>query len=161
MAHAQMDALGECLTAAFAELRTLHLPAALGHLDPNPQNIIVSPSSCCFLDWAEGCITHPFLTFEYLREHARRHFPRSDAPTEGLLAAYLRPWKTCFSDEILQRAISLSPLLAVFVYAVAGEKWRSVEAFENPVLAGYLRALARRAWREAQQFAARSDRCPV
>ncbi|MGB9309399.1 MAG: phosphotransferase, partial [Candidatus Acidiferrales bacterium] len=83
--------LSERLKEACALLHELHLPDTLGHVDFNPGNIVVSPTTCCFLDWAEGCVSHPFLTFEYLREHLRRRLGERDAAAERITAAYLRP----------------------------------------------------------------------
>src|SRR3984885_3032354 len=62
--------LGERLKRACVLLIAFGLPDTLGHVDFNPGNIIVSSTGCCFLDWAEGCIAHPLVTFEYLREHS-------------------------------------------------------------------------------------------
>ena len=68
----EINTLGERLCDALEELASLRIPSTLGHLDPNPRNIVVSPGGCCFLDWAAGSVTHPLLTFEYVCEHARR-----------------------------------------------------------------------------------------
>ncbi|HXA76817.1 MAG TPA: phosphotransferase [Candidatus Acidoferrales bacterium] len=151
--------LGDRLKAACSELEQFRLPTTLGHLDLNPGNILVSPSRCCFLDWAEASISHPFVTFEYLREQARRCSPQSDALEETVVTAYLQPWNSFFSRETLEHAMAYSPLLAVFAYAVAGKKWRSTEAPQNPLLTGYLRSLVRRAYREAEQLSVRRERC--
>ena len=50
----------------------LVIPDALGHLDLNPGNVIVSEGQCVFLDWAEAFVGHPFFSFQYLVEHFRR-----------------------------------------------------------------------------------------
>jgi hypothetical protein len=159
LTDSEISILGDCLRAAFFELQQYRVPSTLGHLDVNPGNIILSSTRCCFLDWAEGCVTHPFFTFEYLLEHSRRSLPQTDAVTEELAAAYLEPWQSFFSAEVLAQAIALSPLLAVFAFAVAGKRWRSVETLRSPTLAGYFRSLTRRVYREATKIAARSERC--
>ena len=151
--------LGDSLRAAFCELEQHRIPSTLGHPDFNPGNILVSPMRCCFLDWAEGCVTHPFLTFEYLREHARRTFAHDPTATQKIVRAYIRPWQSFVSPETLTNAMVLTPLVAVFVFAVAGKRWCSPDTFENPKLAGYFRSLTRRAYREATQMTARSERC--
>jgi hypothetical protein len=151
--------LGDSLRAAFCELEQQRIPSTLGHLDFNPGNILASPVRCSFLDWAEGCVTHPFLTFEYLREHARRTFARDPTATQKIVRAYIRPWQSIFPPETVTNAMVLSPLVAVFVFAVAGKRWCSPDTFQNPKLAGYFRSLTRRAYREATQMTARSDRC--
>jgi hypothetical protein len=150
--------LGNRLIDALGELGECGIPDTLGHLDPNPQNIMASPNGCCFLDWAEGSVTHPFFTFEYVCEHASRAFASRDEVRETLLAAYLPLWQPLFLPDTLASALSLTPLLAVFACA-ANSNSGSPESFENPAFAGYFRSLARRAYREAEKLAARSDRC--
>jgi Phosphotransferase enzyme family len=161
LANSELSVLGDRLKNALYDLQQFRLPNTLGHRDLNPRNVIVSPSGPCFIDWAEGCVTHPLVTFEYLREHAQHNSSRCDTVVKDLWAAYLRPWQAFFDPEVFSRAAVLSPLLAVFVYAVAGGEWRSPEILQNPSSAGYFRALTRRAFREANRIRARSDRCPV
>lgn len=153
--------LGDCLKAAFSELAKHKMPSTLGHLDCNPGNILVSPCACRFLDWAEASVTHPFFTFAYILEHARRNLAGPDAPDDVLASAYLRPWQSFFSRETLAQALAYSPLLAVFAYAIASKKWSSPEAIQNRPLAGFFRSLARRAYREAAQMGTRRELCRI
>jgi Phosphotransferase enzyme family len=156
--NSEIGALGERLNDALNELHKRRIPATLGHLDPNPRNIIAAPNRYGFLDWAEGSVTHPFFTFEYLCEHARRAFAEPDSVAERLAAAYIEPWQSFFSSESIKQAMSISPLLAVYACAL-NTNAHSPEAFRNPARAGYFRSLARRAHREAEKLATRSDRC--
>lgn len=155
----ELRLLGDSLRAALYELESHRIPAALGHLDCNLGNILVSPARCTFLDWAEGCVTHPILTFEYLREHARRTFLHDPAAIGKIIRAYVGPWRSLFPPETLRKAMTFTPLVAVFVFAVAGQRWLSPDTLENPQLAGYFRSLTRRAFHEATQLTARSERC--
>jgi hypothetical protein len=153
--------LGDCLKAAFSELAKHEMPSTLGHLDCNPGNILVSPCACRFLDWAEASVTHPFFTFAYFLEHARRNLAGPDVPDDALASAYLRPWQSFFSRETLAQALAYSPLLAVFTYAVASKKWASPEAIQNRALGGFFRSLARRAYREAAHISTRRELCRI
>jgi hypothetical protein len=157
----EFNELGACLRTAFAELERLGWPDTLGHLDPNPRNILVSHSDCRFLDWAEGSVGHPLLTFEYLSEHARRNLGHCGAISEELLTAYAGPWQSYISPAVLARSLAISPLVAVFTCAVADNRWRSPESLRNRSVAGYFRSLTRRAYREAANLVARSARCPA
>jgi hypothetical protein len=156
LTDSEIAVLGNRLSDALGELHKYGIPSTLGHLDPNPRNIIASPGGCCFLDWAEGSVTHPLFTFEYLREHARRAFPEPHSVTQTVVEAYLQPWRSFLSPETLTQAMSISSLLAVFACAVSAN---APESLRNPTFAGYFRSLARRAYREAEKLAARSDRC--
>jgi hypothetical protein len=159
LTDSQLHILSDQLKDACSALQDLGLPHTLGHVDFNPGNILVSSETCIFLDWAEGCVTTPLITFEYLREHYRRtHLEDSDA-TEGIAFAYLHPWQTFFSPNDLACGMALAPLLAVFAYAVGSSIWRSSETLGNPALAGCLRSLTRRMYREAIRIRERSELC--
>jgi hypothetical protein len=155
----ELATLAEALKDACSLLASLRLPDTLGHIDFNPGNIFVAKDQCVFLDWAEGCVTNPLLTFEYLREHFGRSGIEEPAARERLVSAYLRLWTSFFSSEELRRALEISPLLAVFAYAVANDIWRSTEIRNDAKRAGYFRSLTRRMYREAIRVAERSEPC--
>jgi len=159
LTESQLQLLGDELKDACSMLRDLGFPNTLGHVDFNPGNILASPETCIFLDWAEGCVTTPLITFEYLREHCRRYHLEEAKAAESIASAYLHPWQSFFSPEDLARGMALTPLVAVFAYAVSGNTWRSSETLRNPALAGYLRSLTRRMHREAIRIGERSEPC--
>jgi hypothetical protein len=155
----ELEFLGDELKEACSVLQDLGLPDTLGHIDFNPGNILISPGGCVFLDWAEGCVTHPLITFEYLREHSRRHHIEDAGASEKIAAAYVQPWQPFFSPADLARGLSVSSLAAVLAYAVGGHTWCSPESLGNPTLAGYLRSLTRRMHREAVRIRERGELC--
>ena len=155
----ELLSLGEGLKEAFSLLQSFGFPDTLGHLDCNPGNLIVSPQRCVFLDWAEACVTNPVITFEYLRRHMERCGIEEPEADSRITAAYLRPWASFFSPDDLRRAIAAAPPVAVFLHAIAGEVWRTLDPSSNPVLAAYFRSLTRRMYREAVVTAERSERC--
>lgn len=159
LSNPELASIGEGLKEACSLLESFGLPDTLGHIDFNPGNILVSPDRCTFLDWAEGCVTNPLITFEYLRQHIGRSGIQEPSAVERLNAAYVRPWTSFYSSDDLRRALAVSPLIAVFVYAIASDAWRSSDSMRNPKLAGYLRSLTRRMYREALHAAERSELC--
>ncbi len=159
LAKSELTSLREALAEACELLESFHLPDTIGHVDCNPGNIFVSPDRCVFLDWAEGCVSNPLLTFEYLRQHIERSSLQGPAVGARISAAYLRPWQAFFSPEELRRAMAIAALVAVFAYAVASDRWRSPETHRDSAGAGYLRSLTRRMYREAIQVAERSAPC--
>jgi len=72
--------LGDSIRAAFDVVERSGIPNTLGHLDFDPGNVVVSPQSCVFLDWAEAYVGNPFLTFQYLLEHYRRKYGNESNP---------------------------------------------------------------------------------
>ena len=146
------------LKDACALLESFGPPNSLGHIDFNPGNILLSGNGCVFLDWAEGCVTSPLLTFEYLRQHAARS-GIGKLGAERLTGAYLRPWRPFYSPADLTRALTVAPLVAVFAYALASDSWRTVGQIRNPELDGYYRSLTRRMYRELLHVEERSELC--
>src|SRR5258708_820290 len=151
--------LGEGLRESFSLLQSFGLPDTLGHIDCNPGNIVVSSEHCLFLDWAEGCVSNPLITFEYLREHFRRSAVQEPSAVARLTAAYVRPWTNFISPDDLRRALAISPLMAAFVYAISSDAWCAPDSIRNQALAGYFRGLTRRMYREAIRAAEGSELC--
>jgi hypothetical protein len=159
LAKSELASLGEWLKESCSLLQSFGLPDSLGHIDFNPGNILVDSDHCVFLDWAEGCVTNPVITFEYLRRHMERGGVKESAADSRLSAAYLRPWAAFFSPDDLRWALAVVPPVAVFVYAIAGDAWRTLDPVSNPALAGYFRSLTRRMYREAVRAAEGSELC--
>jgi len=159
LAKSELASLGEGLKEACSLLQSFGLPDTLGHIDFNPGNILVSPEHCVFLDWAEGCVTNPVITFEYLRRHMERGGVKEPAGDSRLCAAYLRPWAAFFSPDDVRRALAVAPAVAVFVHAIAGDTWRTLDPVSNPAFAGYFRSLTRRMYRDAVRAAEGSELC--
>jgi hypothetical protein len=159
LTNSDIEFLGDELKKACLVLRGLGLPDTLGHIDFNPGNILVSPDGCVFLDWAEGCVGNPLITFEYFREYSNRHFIEDAELTHKIALAYLRPWQSLLRATDMTRGMALSPLIAVFGYAVSSHTWRTSEFLEHPAVAGSFRSLTRRMHREAVRITERSKLC--
>ena len=159
LARRELDFVGERLHESISVLQDLGFPDTLGHIDLNPGNILVTPARTVFLDWAEGCVTSPFITFEYLAEHLRKSNIADPQECERIAAAYRRPWQSFLSADDLMRAMTVSPLVAVFAYAVAGSAWSSPDTLSGPSNAGFFRGLTRRMHREALRLSEQSVRC--
>jgi len=159
LANSELASLSEGLKETCSLLQSFALPDTIGHIDFNPGNILVSADRCVFLDWAEGCVTHPVITFEYLRGHLERSGVEEPGADSRIASAYLRPWAAFFSPDDLRRAVAAAPPVAVFVHAVAGDGWRTLDPVSNPALAGYFRSLTRRMYRDAVRAGERSELC--
>ena len=159
LSTSELSFLTQGLRESCSQLQSVGLPDTLGHIDFNPGNILVSQDRCAFVDWAEACVTNPLITLEYLRQHLGRSALREPPAVERVTAAYLRPWMSFYSLDDLTRALTFSSLVAVFVYAVSSDSWRSPDSVHKPTLAGYFRSLTRRMYRMAQHAAERSELC--
>jgi hypothetical protein len=155
----ELHTLAAQMKEACACLAAIGLSDTLGHMDFNPGNIIGSPDGCVFLDWAEAYVGHPFFTFEYLREHLFRNHPGQNAWQSQVTSCYLEPWSAFGSMDQASRALEITPLVAVFGYAVSNNTWQDSQGLQNPKIAGYFRSLTRRMQREAQVLNERRQRC--
>ena len=155
----ELARLGMQIQNAFSGFEELRIPDTLGSLDLNPGNIVVSSNHCAFLDWAEAYVGHPFFSFQYLLEHFRRAPEKNSAHESELTRSYLKYWERWSTADNVAEALTFSPLLAVFAYAVASHSWASPERLKNPGTAGYLRSLTRRMNREATQLIDRRLPC--
>lgn len=144
---------------SFTLLDDLGIPNALGHLDLNPWNILISADRCVFLDWAEAYIGHPFLSLEYLLQHFRRAVGSDTASESQLVEAYKAPWQQLLPNDLICEVLPLVPLAAVFAYATGTGTWKDDERMRDPKTAGYLRSLARRMNHEAIHLVERRSSC--
>jgi hypothetical protein len=160
LSRSQLILLGEQIEEALSICADLRIPDALGNLDLNPGNVIVSEGQCVFLDWAEAYVGNPLFSFQYLVEHFRRMAGVDATAESALSSAYAEEWQSVISPEDLVDALAFAPMLAVFAYAAATEAWCDQAGLKDPRIAGYLRSLTRRMHREANRLKDRSALCP-
>ncbi|MGA2811783.1 MAG: phosphotransferase [Candidatus Acidiferrum sp.] len=129
---------------ALLALQQERIPDTLGHLDLNPENVITADGGTVFLDWAEGCVGHPFLSFAHFLEYFLRTFGNHAPETSGLIRAYLEAWHSLEGTDALLRTLSRTVFLAIFAHAVSSDLWRDDRRMLEPATAGYYRSLARR-----------------
>lgn len=152
----ELLALGREISSALEQLEVDGLPNALGHLDLNPGNVLVSDSRCVFLDWAEAYVGPPCFSLQYLIEHYRR-LRRKDLPRE-IVASYTKQWARFASPREIETSLHLAPLLAAFAYAAPDLVYRSCDG-ARPESPRFFRALARRMKRESDYLRDRSFSC--
>ena len=150
LSYRDLVALREQLQVLLHSLRESYIPNTLGHLDFNPGNIVVSKDRCVFLDWAEACVGHPFLTLAYLLEALHRLPDAGRCWQEQIISTYTERWK-CFVDPVeIAHSLALIRPLAVFAYAVSSAAWRDPVQRARPEIARHLRSLTRRMKREME-----------
>lgn len=142
---------------ALTQLADLRIPNTLGNLDLNPGNILVSGDRCIFLDWAEIYVGHPFFSLEYLLAHFGRGADSNSYDRSRMVDAYTTPWRKWVSNDRITEALAVTPLAAVFTYAVGIDAWKHDVRLRDPKIAGYIRSLARRMNREAIELERRSS----
>lgn len=161
LSRQELADLGSTLKDALYRLADLGVPDTLGHSDLNPGNILIGPERCTFIDWAEAHVSHPFLTFEYIVSHMKKDCPALSRFEGAIRSSYAQQWQCVSSPEHVCEAFSLSPLVAVFAYAVSGNAWRDQERLNIAQVAGYLRSLTRRMKQEAVKLLEIETRKPL
>jgi hypothetical protein len=142
LTESEIDSVEEDLCEALAFLERDGMPDSLLHLDLHPDNIITLAEITIFLDWAEGSVGHPFLSFAYFLEHFRRHFLDPERGIDTLTREYFAVWDPEDSRDN-GKSLAASTLVALFAYAVSSGADRD-KILRDPTLAGYYRSLARR-----------------
>ena len=159
LSREELARLGRHVRDGLARLDQLGIPDTLGHLDPNPGNIVAFSTDCVFLDWAEACVGHPFFSFHYLLEHFRRVVKPDSTWEAELTRAYAECWQPLAPAEAITEALTISPMLAAFAYAAGNDFWAERERRISPGTASLLRSLTRRVNREALRWIEGGSRC--
>jgi hypothetical protein len=99
------------LCGRLAEYR---IPESLNHGDLNDGNVFVSGESSVFIDWGEGCVSHPFYSLRTVLVSAEISLGLEEYSPElhPLRDAYLEPWTRYGSREDLLVALDLAVRLA-------------------------------------------------
>jgi hypothetical protein len=155
----ELPDLAAQLQNALAILEATNMPAALGHLDLNPGNIVCTSAGGVFLDWAEVFVGHPFLTFQYLLEHLRRLNPRNLSLVASLSSAYAGYWQQLLSPDEVAAALAVSPLLALFAYTVSDDSWRKFPDPDHLANSEPLIGLLHRMKKEGNALLTRTHSC--
>jgi hypothetical protein len=152
LSRQELRTLGAQLQEMLSHFSASAIPSALGQLDLNPGNILIGKRQCVFLDWAQACAGHPFITCQYLIEHIRRLGSADHSWETALTSSYVGAWRTFIDPEEISADVAASALLAAFAYACAGEPWRNPERLAHPDTAKHLRSITRRMKREADRW---------
>lgn len=160
LSRTELRTLANDVADSLDRLDASGIPSVLVHMDLNLNNIVVGKSRCVFLDWAEGAIGHPFLSFEYLREHWRKLHGADAAAESALLSTYRSEWSSFISAEAIDASLERTPLVAAYASAVLHRPWHEGESSGDGIaIAPYLRSLTRRMKREAKALKHRRAPC--
>ncbi|AXC15554.1 hypothetical protein ACPOL_6320 [Acidisarcina polymorpha] len=135
--------LEQILREACSRMQELCIPDALLHNDINAGNILLSDSRCFFIDWAEGQIGNPFLTFQHICAQILREVQDADTWLPAVKRSYREPWLTCLSESQIEQAYALMPILAIASYLYGRGSWLCSSDRDNPHFQAHARSLAR------------------
>jgi thiamine kinase-like enzyme len=155
----QLRELRVTLDKAYLRLQYLDIPDSLIHGDINPSNILLSVARCVFIDWNEGYIGNPFVTFEHFWNHVVRTNQWIEASATHFRSLYKRQWIELLSESKIDQVSAIAPLLAIAAELHGRGDWlRSSRRFDFH-FQGYARSLARHMDRAARSPEVREALC--
>jgi hypothetical protein len=131
------------LRRACLKMDDLCIPDTVIHNDINPGNILLSGSRCCFIDWAEGLIGDPFLTFQHICARISRDVPDAGSWLSAAKRCYLEAWLDHLSETQVERAFALTPIVAIASYLYGRGTWLNSADRHSVHFQAHARSLAR------------------
>jgi hypothetical protein len=135
------------IEAACFRMEALQIPDTLVHNDMNPGNILFQGTHCVFTDWCEIGVGNPFFTLQYLCLLQSRG---EQDWTTRLRELYRQCWQDLLSTSQIEKALDLTPLLAILSYLYGRGSWLRSVRRNDPHVESYARSLARCMDRMAQ-----------
>lgn len=135
--------LGQILRDACFRLDAFDIPDTLIHNDLNAGNILSDGAKLVFTDWSEAAVGNPLLSCERLCQLSQAH-------AEGVRACYRDCWSPWLAAGILDGAIALTPLLAIYACLYGRGDWIGQARGARPQFESYARSLARHMDRAAK-----------
>ncbi len=122
----------------------LEVPSSILHGDMNMGNLVFARERCQFIDWCEGYVGHPFITFQHLLllnpiENPIMRASVSDV-LKGIYRAAMRP--ACDSRQI-EEGLASMPLLAAASALYGRGDWLRSDARNALCHYAYARTIGR------------------
>jgi len=149
--RSQFKTLQCALRTACQSRAALGIPETLIHGDINPGNILFKDGRCVFIDWAEASIGDPLVTFEHLMIHLGKVSNVTASWVPHLRKIYKRQWLDRLSVAAIDRAFTLTPLLAIATNLFGRGDWLRSSLRWESAFQKHARTLARQMFRAAQR----------
>jgi hypothetical protein len=106
--------LGPWVAELSERLAEYRIPETLNHGDLNDGNVFVGEESPVFIDWGDGCVSHPFYSLRTVLVSAEISLglEENSPKLQTLRDAYLGPWTRYKPHADLLEALDLSSRLA-------------------------------------------------
>ena len=139
---ARLREIAEVVDEACNEMLALAIPLSLVNGDINLDNILFDGVAYRFIDWAEGGIGNPFLTLQQMIQNVTRDGDHNEW-VPSLRAAYRAKWRPLLSEDAIDSAFSLMPLLTMADYLYGRGDWLVSKRREDASFQSFARTLAR------------------
>jgi hypothetical protein len=130
----------------------LNIPSTITHGDMNLGNIVFTGGRCQFIDWSEGYVGHPFITFQHLLLLNPLEDPRTRASVDDALKdIYRTAMSRACNSEQMDGGFALMPLLAAASALYGRGDWLHSGSRDVPSRYAYARTIARYMEHAAQE----------
>lgn len=112
--YRRLHDLSTRVTDLCGRLADYRIPETINHGDLNDGNVFVGGGHTVFIDWGDGCVSHPFYSLRTVLVSTEISLGLEENSPElhPLRDAYLEPWTRYESREDLLRALDLAGRLA-------------------------------------------------
>lgn len=138
------------------QMEALHIPDTIFSTDIQTGNILFKNDRCVFIDWCESAVGNPFAAFEYLclLEPGQR-----GEWIDDLREAYRTPWRERLTDDQIDCAFALAPVLAILSCLYGRGTWIHTPDRNDAARQRYARSLARHLDRAVRKLSLLEGTC--
>jgi hypothetical protein len=119
------------------------MPDSLMHGDISPGSILYDGNRYVFTDWCEANVGNPFITLEQMCVHAARMSTKPELWIRALKDEYKACWRDLLSEDQIDRALQLAPLLSILSCLHERGGWLDSPKRHESQQLSYARSLAR------------------
>ncbi len=147
----RLQELHRIFDSACTRLSNLGLPETVVHGDMNIGNILVGPSHCQFIDWAEAYIGNPLITLQHLLllNQVESQSERTKI-NEVLKDRYRSVLSKVCDPSVIDEAYTYMPLVAAYAALYGRGDWITSDLRNAPHRQAYARNIARHMDRAAR-----------
>jgi len=140
----RLQEIREFLSRALDHAERLGIPSTIVHGDMNLGNLVFTEDSCHLIDWSEGYIGHPLVTFQHLLLLNPVENPQDKASVENALKEIYQTalYSVCDFRQI-EEGFSCMALLAAFSTLYGRGDWQHRDPGNDPQWQRYARSITR------------------
>jgi hypothetical protein len=149
---ARLEEMREILESVCDRIEHLDIPSTILHGDMNLGNLVFTEDRCQFIDWCEGYVGHPLVTFQHLLLLNPMEDPSAKASVDDALKAiYGTTMRTVCDPRHLREGFAYMGLLAAASALYGRGDWSRGDLRFDQRHLGYVRSIARHMERSARE----------
>ena len=140
----RLQEIREFLSRALDHSERLGIPSTIVHGDMNLGNLVFTEDSCHLIDWSEGYIGHPLVTFQHLLLLNQVENPQDKASVENALKEIYQTalYSACDFRQI-EEGFSCMALIAAFSTLYGRGDWQHRDPGNDSQWQRYARCITR------------------